>query len=332
MKIKIMKIKSSKEIREMLLIRHEVLKSLRGFFFHEGFIEIETPYLLKCNTPDPYIDPLIVLAQGTDLKERFQLPTSPEIWLKKALGAGLPKIFQLAKAFRDDPKTRSHRKEFTMLEWYRKDANLLDLTKDCEQIFSITARALGADLGYLHNPIHYDLPDLFLACLNIDLSYVLEAMAWGDSYILPRLLAEKGDHLPENSGFSEAFSHIMAKYIEASLPKDRASFIHRWPSNMAALSAPCPDDTRYCQRFEIYFAGLEIANAYQECANIKTLSDRFHEENQTRLKLNKEAFPIDNQLLSALSDIPQAAGIALGLDRLIMTLLKKTSIDDVVFC
>src|SRR5437879_10079604 len=109
----------------ILKSRHDFIRGLRHFFDSQDFLEIQTPYLLSANTPDPYIDPIFALTKFPK-EQKYQLHTSPEIWLKKALGLGATKIYEIAQVFRDDPPGRFHSKEFTMIEWYRTQADLID--------------------------------------------------------------------------------------------------------------------------------------------------------------------------------------------------------------
>ncbi|HXW52600.1 MAG TPA: amino acid--tRNA ligase-related protein, partial [Myxococcota bacterium] len=121
--------------REILWFRHHIKRAIRSMLDGQGFIEIDTPYLLNANTPDPFIDPVFATLTNTNNAER-QLHTSPEIWLKRCIPLGFDKIYHLARVFRDDPPSTCHSTEFTMLEWYRVHAKLDDLLEDCEEIFA----------------------------------------------------------------------------------------------------------------------------------------------------------------------------------------------------
>lgn len=318
---------------KVLLFRHEAKRSIRSYLDGQGFVEIDTPYLLDANTPDPYIDPLWVKrVHGSDL----QLHTSPEIWLKKALALGLPKIYHMGRVFRDDPPSNTHNIEFTMLEWYRASATLDDLIKDCEQIFQMTHTA-GKDcveMRPLQNLrfIHTTIEELFWEYARIELSFVLNQINEGSLNALQDLLEqEKGDHLPRDASFCDAFFHVMLKYVEPNLPKDNPVVIKKWPVQLAALAAPNAHDPNYCDRFEIYLGGIEIANAYQECNDPDVLRSRFVKENCDRQKLNKPVFTIDEDFLECVAQMQPSAGIALGFDRLLLALSGFVTIKKIIF-
>lgn len=317
---------------DMLKFRHHSKRAIRDLLDHDGFIEIDPPYLLDANTPDPYIDPLRVQRNhGAEL----QLHTSPEIWLKKALTLGLDRIYHLGRVFRDDPPTGHHSIEFTMLEWYRAHQDLSALVTDCQKMFQIVY-AMAEEAGLVRSVadlsfVHKDVASLFEEYAQIDLTYLLERIAHGEADLLRLELQRNGDHLPKDASFCDAFFHVMLKYVEPNLPKEKAVVISRWPVQLAALAAPCPDNPNLCARFEIYFQGLEIANAYQECTDPEVLRGRFIKENYDRQKLHKPIFSIDEDFLSSVAKMPQTAGIALGFDRLLMSLTSANKISQVIF-
>lgn len=317
---------------DRLKFRHQFMRSLRDFLDDQGFVEIETPFLLSANTPDPHIDP--VIAYLNHPTQERQLRTSPELWLKKALALGFSNIYELSRVFRDDPPSPAHSPEFTMLEWYRTGAELNDLIKDCQAIFALARhKAQQHDLKPKEAQafLRCSARDLIIEHAHIDLDQILGIMQEGDTLALPRLLSERGDHLPNNSTFVDAFFHIMLKYVEPMLPRDHPVVITRWPVQLAALAAPCADDPRYAARFEIYYQGLEIANAYQECNDSEILRKRFQQENAERKALDKPEFPIDNDFLHIVTTLPKTAGIALGIDRLLLATLGSSHIREIIF-
>lgn len=315
---------------KVLEFRHCFNRAIRNHFDGGGFLEIETPILIKANTPDPHIDPIFAFASG----QKMQMHTSPEAYLKKALGLGLEKIYQLGRVFRDDPPGPSHSREFTMLEWYRVHGDLIDMIEDCQQIFAIAHQTAEQSFAVkLPNPTfkRFDLPNLFQNLASIDLSEVLDATQNGQEGYLRKLLFERGDRLAHDASFEEAFFHVMLKYIEPNLDPDQVSVVERWPIQLAALSAIDPTDDRYCQRFELYYQGREIANAYQECSDPAILIARFEKENKMRQKLGKALFSLDYELIYALSEMPKTAGIALGIDRLLISFAPKTHLKEIIF-
>lgn len=307
--------------------RHNFMRRLRKFFDDQDFLEVETPYLLKANTPDPHIDPIFAQAKIPDLKS-YQLHTSPEIWLKKALKLGATKIYEIARVFRDDPPGRFHSKEFTMVEWYRTHADLIDMVNDCKEIFDLAhLPKVSGSLVFLE----YSTSDLFEKYADIDLPHVLAEVKDGNYLKLNHILEQRGDLLPEGSNLVDAFFLIMIKYIEPNLSSNNPTVISRWPLQLAALADSCADNDLFCDRFEIYYQGLEIANAYQECGDPIILEARFLRENAERKALNKPVFSLDYDFLNALVGQPKTAGIALGIDRLLMAAWQKRTLQELIW-
>lgn len=311
--------------------RHKTKEAIRKFFNDEGFIEVDPPYLLDANTPDPYIDPLSVI----NLKQkRWQLHTSPEIWLKKSMCYGLKRIYHMGRVFRDDISSPWHSPEFTMIEWYRAYAGLNDLVNDVKHILLLAykeAKSLNL-LPKEHNleVIYTDVASLFREHVNLDLASILHDIENGHPDALPQALLNLGEYLPDQPSFYDAFAHCMTKYIEPNLPLSPV-IISRWPKQMAALAAPCVDDPYFCDRFEFYFGGIEIANAYRECCDPQVLRSRFQKENCLRIKMGKSPFIVDEDFLLAIEKMPQPCGIALGFDRLLQAIAVKKSISEIIF-
>lgn len=319
--------------RSILTYRHQTKAAIRSHLDEQGFIEVDTPYLLEANTPDPFIDPVYAITHS-DGDQRWQLHTSPELWLKKVIALGLPRIYEMARVFRDDPLGPNHLREFTMLEWYRKNADLNDLIHDCEMIFAI-AHTVGLNLNLISAKplplfIRTDVASLFRDLIDLDLPAILHKIDRGHDDHLQREVQDRlGDHLPANASFSDTFFHLMVKYIEPNIPHDHPVVIARWPKQLAALAARCADNHLLCDRFEIYFRGLEIANAYQECSDPNELRARFLAENQLRTRLGKPCFPIDETFLASVSYLKMTSGIALGIDRLFQSVLNKGEISQI---
>lgn len=314
---------------EMLCFRHQAKKAIRTFFDNQGFVELDPPYILSTNTPDPFIDPIFIKSKNLS-EPLLQLHTSPEIWLKRGLGLGLKKTYHMGRVFRDDPPGKHHSVEFTMLEWYRVGAELGMLIDDCRHIFTETIKAHKQPQSEPLSFIRVDLDTLFKDLANLDLTEILHQISKGRPDYFQQKLAEK-EFLPKHASFSDAFFHVMLKYIEPNLPLEVPVVISRFPVQLAALAAPCQDNPHFCDRFEIYFRGLEIANAYQECNDPEILRQRFIRENCARKALDKPSLPIDENFLKSIADLPKTAGIALGIDRLFLAISGRDQISDVIF-
>lgn len=316
--------------KKMFVFRDLAKRSIRNMFFKEGFLEIDTPLILSTNAPDPYIDPLRVVRDDGC----HQLRTSPEIWLKKALSLGQGKIYELGRVFRDDPSSPIHNIEFTMLEWYRAHDSLETLMVDCLNIFKKTCLA-ARESGFsaLPEPESIEVKtvsELFFEHADIDLISILYRIAKGETDALVAELVKRKEYLPVDTSFSDAFFHIMIKYIEPKLPKNPIA-ITKWPLQLAALAEHSLENDLLCDRFEIYWQGIELCNAYQECVDKDELRSRFIKENMERKRLGKEQFIIDESFLQAMDHMPASAGIALGLDRLFQVVVQHKQITSVIF-
>lgn len=307
--------------KKAVIYRHLVQKGMRDYLLANGFIEIIPPYLIPSNAPDPFIDPLWVnsIAQN----QSFQLHTSPELALKKTLGYGFNRLFSLVKVFRDDPPSEQHGLEFSMLEWYRAHEDLDSLLLDCKELIKLSKEAYSK--AYDKSPAKEEIniqkksvSELFYEASGLDLVKIQKQIASGDDKALQSALIKSNEILRPWATFQDAFFHIWIKYIEPKLPKEHPIAIVRWPIQLAALSMPCQDDPNFCDRFEIYFQGLEIANAYLECNDAEVIRSRFIKENTERELLGKPVFLIDEEFLKTLEFLPKISGIALGFERLLM--------------
>tara|TARA_B100001248_G_scaffold262728_1_gene261750 strand:- start:22789 stop:23694 length:906 start_codon:yes stop_codon:yes gene_type:complete len=276
------------------------LRKVREYFYQRNFVEVPTPFLVSSPGVETYIDPLAVA--DTD----YFLPTSPEFHLKKALASGLENIFEIKACFRKDLEGPYHRQEFTMLEFYRSAADLEDLkndvmalceTKECKSLSMQTLFQDYLDFDLRPNTSREDLAAL---CRN------------------KNIVARKDD------SWSDLFQRLWLDGIEDNLPSETLIFVDKFPPKLAALADF--DEEGWANRMEVYWRGIELANAYQELRDPIEQAARFAETNQERLALGKQAMPIDQDFLNSLNYLKPCAGIAMGLERLYMA---KNNIKDI---
>ena len=305
--------------------RHEALAALRRFFAARDFVEVDTPILVPGPGLEPHIDPLAVRVRASmegEAETRW-LITSPELALKRVLALGVPCVLQLCHVFRDGERTARHLPEFMLLEWYRAGAVLDDLVTDCEGLFD--AVGLRVPRPYTRTSV----AALWTEHAGIDLRAALVQMADGDTDALPRVVRAAGHHLRPAADFEDAFFHVMTEVIEPRIGRERPVVVSRWPRQMAVLARLCSDDPLFAERFEIYAGGLELANAFLELTDPIEQRARFVDDNTARARLGKPVLPLDEEFLAALAHMPSAAGIAVGVDRLLMLCFGASSIDDV---
>ena len=281
-----------------------MIQAIRDFFTNNLYLEIDTPIRCPCIIPEAQINPVT--------SENFYLQASPELCMKRMLSKGFDNIFQICKCFRKNERGPQHLPELTLLEWYAKGDTYLDLMDQCQGLIKFIAARLN-----LENQIRYQDKTI---SLNHPWQKLTVQQAF-DRY------AEKSlnDALNDNS-----FDEILSFQIEPHLGNTTPAFLYDYPASLASLAKLIPDNPQYAQRFEFYLAGIELANGFTELTDPVDQKLRFETENRIRSSHNKAPIPLPDKFLKDLEKMPDAAGIALGIDRLVMIFCDTTSIDDVV--
>lgn len=286
--------------RPALEARARIVQTIRAFFMDQDFLEVETPQRIPVNAPELHID---AMRSGN-----WFLHTSPELCMKRLLAAGYPRIFQICRVWREGERGGRHLPEFTMLEWYRRDADYLDLMNDCEALL----RAL--------------LPSGILKVRGaaIDLSPTWERLTVAEAF-------STYASLPLDQAIAtDRFEELLTSEVEPRLGQERPTFLYDYPVQLAALSRRKANRPDLAERFELYIAGIEIANAFSELTDPVEQRLRFNIDEAARRTQGKEPLPLPEKFLAELANLPPCAGIALGLDRLVMLLAGATTIDEVV--
>jgi len=293
-------------LRRRLESRAVIAREIRGFFEGEGFLEVETPIRIPSPAPEEHVDP-------EPSGERF-LAASPELQMKRLVASGAyPKIFQLSRCFRRGERGALHLPEFTMLEWYRTGAGIADLMSDCESLTSCVAAAVG------------EFPRSRRRGGPIDLTPPWERLEVSDAF------AAFAGWRPGGTPDAERFTRDLVDRIEPSLPRERPVFLVGYPASMASLARLDPSNPERAERFELYAGGMEVANGFAELTDSMEQRARFDREAEVRRHRSAACPPLDEKFLAALGlDMPPCAGIALGVDRLVMLLTDAESIDEVV--
>lgn len=304
--------------------RAGILTKIRAFFLQRQVLEVETPSLSSSTVTDAYLDAFSCLydfncASSTDISAPLYLQTSPEFHMKRLLASGFGCIFQLCKAFRHEDSGRFHNPEFTLLEWYRIGFDHLQLMDEVEQLLAMTLGVTRSD------KITYQ--DVFLATLDIDpLTSDFEQL-----YQIIVKHDKASDWLRDSKDSDVLLQFIFAEIIEPNIGLEVPCFVYNFPRSQASLAKICPSDVRVAQRFECYYQGVELANGFNELTDCQEQQLRFAQDNEKRATLGLDQREMDGNFLSALkSGLPQCAGVALGVDRLMMIALEKNSIDQVI--
>lgn len=309
--------------KKALDLRFQILRHVREFFWSQNFVEVETPLLLKLPGQEPYLSPM-KLSLHNEKGESFQgfLHTSPEYTMKKMLASGYEKIFSLCKVFRDyESFGGTHNPEFTMVEWYRVNEEFTVIMDDVEALFGSIAEKLGQQ-KIVFERVH--MRDLWKEYVGVNLDEYLETEKMFE------LCSKRGFAPAKNEPFEDLFYRIFLNEIEPKLASRGAVIVHHYPAALAALSRISKTDPLYAERFEVYVQGLEMANAFGELTDAKEQRKRLVEERTVRAKLGKDVYEIDEEFIEAVGTMPEASGIALGIDRLAAYFLSCQNIDSVI--
>jgi len=303
-----------------LKARAELYAQVRAFFFARDVLEVETPLLSVATATDPQLESISALVRTTmgAAAENFYLHTSPEFPMKRLLASGSGAIYQICKTFRNGESGRKHNPEFTMLEWYRPGFSLADLMQELESLMSQILSPISAErLSYRDAFLRYVQVDPFEIS---DEKLALKAKA---------LAAYDGPDMSRD----DYLNLILSICIEPYLGLGRACFLYEYPPSQASLAQVSLSATGHlvAQRFELYIQGMELANGYYELTDAQEQARRFEQDNCERQALNLPTVPPDENLLAAMqSGLPACAGLALGLDRVLMLKTGASSIDDVL--
>ena len=301
---------------ENLRKRAEMLAKIRHFFSDRNVLEVETPLLAHCTVTDVFIQSLRLETKLRGRTETLYLQTSPEYSMKRLLGSGIGPIYQICKAFREGETSTRHNPEFTMLEWYQPGYTMTALMDAVEQLLSVL-------LGY-ENISRYSYREVFLEKLDID----PHSISVEDLEVATR---KRIDIYDGDLGKSDYLQLLMAHVIEPMLAEN--FFVYDFPVGQAALAKFEADemDMTVAKRFELFCEGMEIANGYYELTDADEQRSRFEVDGEKRRKLGLPQYAIDEKLLAALdAGIPQSAGVAVGIDRLLMLLVGSSNIRDVI--
>jgi len=304
-----------------LRFRAQLNALLRSFFAARGVVEVETPVLSRAGNTDPNIASFSVQFSGpvsAGPRQRW-LRTSPEFPLKRLLAEGFGDCYELGRVFRDGEAGGRHNPEFTMLEWYRVGWTHLELMDETIALVQ-AARALAGQAPATVRVL--DFASLYREALGID--------AQSDS--LDVLLAAMGDVQINGDGLNrdDWLDLLMTHRLQPAFDSDAITVIHDYPASQSALARIRPSHPPVAERFELYLGSFELANGYHELNDAAEQRERFERDQRVRRERGALCPPIDDHLLQSLPDLPNCAGVAMGVDRLLMALLGRPQISDVL--
>jgi elongation factor P--(R)-beta-lysine ligase len=326
--------------RPFLLARNRITAALRDFFAKRDFVEVETAALQISPGNEAHLHAFATQVVGPDgSMQPLYLHTSPEFACKKLLAAGEPRIACFSRVYRNRERGPLHHPEFTLLEWYRARVGYEALMADAAEMLALAARAAGSRTltfrGRTADPFveprRIAVAEAFDRFAGIDLLPTVTAGGLTDRDGLAAQARAAGLRIADDDTWSDLFSRVLVERIEPNLGLDRATILDEYPVVEAALARPTARDPRLAERFELYACGVELANAFGELTDPAEQRRRFEDEMSEKMRVYGERYPIDEDFLDALAYMPEASGIALGLDRLVMLATGASRIEQVLW-
>jgi elongation factor P--(R)-beta-lysine ligase len=325
--------------RPYLLARGRIAAALRGWFAEHDFVEVETSALQVSPGNETHLHAFATDLMGPGGERRsLYLHTSPEFACKKLLAAGETRVVNFARVFRNRERGDLHHPEFTMLEWYRTNETYEVLMNDCTALLAETARAAGAKKFQFREkaidpfaaPERLTVADAFARYAEVDLLATVSE-GQGNQAMLAAEAARIGVAIASDDTWGDIFSRILSERVDPRLGIGRATILYEYPLPLAALARPKPGSDKVAERFELYACGIELANAFGELIDVAEQRARFETAMAEKQRVHGERYPVDEDFLLALGQMPPASGIALGFDRLVMLATGAQRIEQVIW-
>ncbi|MHC1743828.1 MAG: EF-P lysine aminoacylase GenX [Syntrophobacteraceae bacterium] len=292
-------------LRSNLELRSRVIRAVRSYFDAEGFLEVQTPILTRSPAPEAHIDAVATADHGF-------LVTSPELYMKRLLASGLERIYQITPVFRAGELGRLHHPEFTMLEWYRLGSDYEQLQSDTQALLRSVCDAVGRVTAFPY------------AGRKLSVSEPWERLTVREAF------SRYAGWEPGPEPDQDRFDLDLVEKIEPHLGCLSPTFLCEYPADQAALARLKPGDPSVAERFELYWAGIELANGFSELTDPAEQRERFERTLEGRRQDGRPIYPMPEVFLESLARLPACAGIALGIDRLVLILAGEDRLDRVV--
>ena len=325
--------------RPFLMARARIREAARRFFEAADFVEVECGALQVSPGNEAHLHAFAtewIAPSGAPVP--LYLHTSPEFACKKLLAAGERRIFTLASVYRNRERGALHAPEFTMLEWYRAGESYDAVIEDSLALARLAAQVTGEHLRFRGRecdpfaaPERLPIADAFKRFAGIDLPRSLDEEGMPKRQEIAQAAANSGIKIASDDTWSDIFSRVLVERIEPNLGLMRPTILDRYPRAEAALARATPDDPRFAERFELYCCGVELANGFGELTDSKEQRRRFAMEMDEKARIHGERYPIDEDFIVALTHMPEASGVALGFDRLVMLATGAERIDRVMW-
>jgi lysyl-tRNA synthetase class 2 len=326
--------------RPTLLKRNAIKKNLRAHFEQQGFTEVECGALAASPGNEAHLHAFATELISTGGERRtLYLHTSPEFASKKLLAAGETRIFDFARVFRNREQTGTHAPEFTMLEWYRANetydaviADTLDVVRVAADTTGLTMFShRGKDCDPRADAQRLTVDDAFRHHAGLDLLKTLDANGQGDRNAIATAARRAGFDVADDDSWADIFSKVLVARVEPKLGIGVPTVLYEYPRCEAALARATPHDPRVAERFELYVCGVELANGFGELTDPVEQRKRFEAEMDEKDRIYGERYPVDEDFLAALAQMPPSSGVALGFDRLVMLATGARNLNDVIW-
>jgi len=325
--------------RATLLLRNRIKKAFRAHFEAERFTEVECGALQVSPGNETHLHAFSTEQMRPDgSRVPFHLHTSPEFACKKLLAAGESRIFDFARVFRNRERGPLHAPEFTMLEWYRANEPYEEVQRDGLRLLKIAGDIAAGPLRFRERSCdpHNDaerltVEEAFRYHAGIELLATLSKDGRGDRNQLATKARRAGLDIAEDDTWSDIFSKVLVSRIEPRLGNGKPTILYEYPRCEAALARATTHDPRVAERFELYACGVELANGFGELTDPTEQRKRFVAEMDEKERIHGERYPVDEDFLTALAQMPPASGVALGFDRLVMLAAGAPRIDNVIW-
>ncbi|MGD9947427.1 MAG: EF-P lysine aminoacylase EpmA [Desulfobulbus sp.] len=288
--------------------RSRLLQAMRAFFYERAYVEVDTPIRLPVLIPESNIFPFS--------SEGCFLQTSPELCMKRLLARGCERIFQICHCFRKEEQGRLHQSEFTLLEWYHKNWSYDELMVECEALICSLAHKLASLQGFVN-----DGPVLVRRGQRVDLTPPWTRLSVAEAF------QQYAGMAVEDALAQDTFEEVLVTLVEPHLGETKPTFLYDYPTSLGSLARRKPGNPKVAERFELYIAGVEIANGFSELADADEQRQRFHHEIDVICSSGGKA-SMPEHFLADLPAMGECAGIALGVDRLFMLLVGGTTLSD----
>ena len=326
--------------RPILLARGRIEARVRAYLDDNEFLMVDPPGLQRSPGNEAHLHAFGTVMIGNDGEgQAMYLHTSPEFTMKKLLAAGETRIASLQHVWRNRERSALHHPEFTMLEWYRAGEPYDAVIADCVALLRMAAETTGVPVLRFRDrecdpfaaPERIGVVEAFARHAGIDLLATMDADGATDGEVLAKQMLAQGLDVPEDRSWSYLFSRVLVEKVEPHLGMGRITVLDRYPAAEAALARRTVDDPRLAERFELYACGVELANGFGELTDADEQRRRFAAEMNEKQRIYGERYPVDEDFLAALELMPQASGVALGFDRLVMLATGAPKIEAVLW-